>query len=157
MTKETIESLVEGGKANPGPPLGPALGPVGLNINEVIEKINEKTSSMEGMKVPVKIIVDTETKNYDIEVGTPPTSALIKKDTGIEKGTQDGTPVGNLTLEQLLKIADIKSSGLLSNSKKNAVKEVAGTCKTLGITIEDLDSKEFIRKVDEGVFDEQIK
>jgi len=156
MAKTTIESLVEGGKASPGPPLGPAIGPMGLNIKEVIDKINEKTAGMAGMKVPVKIIVDSDTKAYEIELGTPPTSALIKKEAGVEKGTQDGTAVGNLSLEQVIKIADIKSPSLLSGNRKNAVKEVAGTCKTLGVTVEGLDCGSFIKKVDDGDFEDRL-
>jgi len=154
--KETIESLVEGGHANGGPPLGPALGPMGLNINDVVTKINEKTATMEGMKIPVKVIVDTETKSFEIEVGSPPTAALLKKEIGIEKGTGDGTPVGNLNIDQILKIADVKANSLLSNNRKNALKEIAGTCKAAGITIEELDAKEFIKKVNDGSFDEKI-
>ena len=73
---EVVEALVPGGKANPGPPLGPALGPMGVNIKEIVDNINEKTADFNGMQVPVKIIFDDK-KNYTIEIGTPPTSALI--------------------------------------------------------------------------------
>ena len=69
--KQTISSLVTGGEASAGPPLGPALGPLGVNIMEVIAKINEKTGDFKGMKVPVTVSVDTDTKEYDIEVGIP--------------------------------------------------------------------------------------
>ncbi|HIE34016.1 MAG TPA: 50S ribosomal protein L11, partial [Candidatus Altiarchaeales archaeon] len=89
MAKTTIEVLVEGGKASGGPPLGPAIGPLGLNINEVVNTINQKTAEFEGMKIPVKVTVDTDTKEYAISVGSPPTSALIKKELGLEKATGD--------------------------------------------------------------------
>ncbi|MEA1925164.1 MAG: 50S ribosomal protein L11 [Candidatus Altiarchaeota archaeon] len=154
--KQTIESLIEGGKASPGPPLGPAIGPLGLNINEVIGKINEETADMNGMKVPIKLIIDTKTKEYEIKVGTPPTAALIKKEAGIGKGTQDGTHVGNISMEQLITISKIKSKGLLSRDMKNIVKEIAGTCKSAGVTIEDLDPTEFTKKVDSGEFDDKL-
>src|SRR5439155_1748460 len=72
---EKLSVLVDGGKATPGPPLGPALGPLGLNIVEIIKAINEKTKSFEGMKVPVTLLVDPKSKAFTIEVGTPPTSA----------------------------------------------------------------------------------
>ena len=157
MKKLTIELLVEGGKASAGPPLGPAIGPLGLNINEVVKKINEKTADMAGMKVPVKVIVDPSTKKYEIEVGTPPTSALIKKELGIEKGTKDGSIVGNLTFEQVVKIAEIKMKDMLSNSLKAAVKEVAGTCQSLGVTIDGKKAKEFIKDVNKGVYDDRLK
>ena len=74
--------------ATAGPPLGPALGPLGINIMNVIKAINDKTKDFEGMKVPVKVIVDTATKDFEITVGTPPTSALIKGELGSEKGSQ---------------------------------------------------------------------
>ena len=75
MAKETIEALVDGGKASAGPPLGPALGPKGVNIGQVIQAINKVTDIFKGMQVPVKVIIDTATKKFDIEVGTPPASA----------------------------------------------------------------------------------
>src|SRR5207249_1781966 len=83
---EKLQVLIDGGKATPGPPLGPALGPLGVNIVEILKAINEKTKSFEGMKVPVTLLVDPKTKTFSIEVGTPPTSALITKELKIEKG-----------------------------------------------------------------------
>ena len=71
MATETIEILIDGGKATPGPPLGPAIGPLGINMMQVVEQINQKTADFEGMKVPVKIIVDTETRDFEVKVGTP--------------------------------------------------------------------------------------
>jgi large subunit ribosomal protein L11 len=158
MTKETIEQLIEGGKASPGPPLGPMLGPLGLNINEVIEAINEKTKSFEGMKIPIKLVVDTETKAYEIEVGSPTTSALIKKELGIEKiSYAEDAQTYNLTFEQLIKIAKMKESSLLANNFKNVVKEVIGSCVSLGkINIENLNPKEFSKKFESGEFDSKL-
>ena len=83
--KQTISSLVTGGEASAGPPLGPALGPIGVNIMEVINAINEKTKEFQGMKIPVSVIVDTESKKWEIEVGIPSASALILKEAGIQK------------------------------------------------------------------------
>ena len=85
--KQTISSLVTGGEASAGPPLGPALGPMGVNIMEVINAINEKTKEFQGMKIPVSVIVDTESKKWEIEVGIPSASALILKEAGIQKGS----------------------------------------------------------------------
>ena len=105
----TVEAMVEGGKATAGPPIGPALGPLGVNIGEVINSINQKTQAFKGMKVPVKIIVQQD-KSFNIEVGTPPVSQLITKELGIEKGS--GTPnslkVGNMAVEQVIKVAAMK-------------------------------------------------
>ena len=85
--KQTISSLVTGGEASAGPPLGPALGPIGVNILEVIEAINKKTSEFKGMKIPVTVSVDSDTKKWEIEVGIPSASALLLKEAGIQKGS----------------------------------------------------------------------
>ena len=147
---ETIDVLVDGGKANAGPPLGPALGPLGVNISDVVKKINEKTADFEGMKVPVKVIVDPATKKFEITVGTPPVSALIKKELGLEKGSQNArtTKVGNLTLDQIRKIARMKADSLLGVDEKARIKEIAGSCVTMGITVEGMDPREFQKKLD---------
>ena len=80
---DTVEALVDGGRASAGPPLGPALGPKGVNIGQVIAKINERTKAFDGMKVPVKILINDD-KSFDIKVGTPPMSALIKSELGLD-------------------------------------------------------------------------
>lgn len=157
MKKEVIELIVEGGKATGGPPLGPKIGPLGLNINEVVKNINEKTAAFAGMKIPIKVVVDPQTKKYEIEVGTPSTAALIKKEIGLETGTKDGSFVGNLSFEQLIKIAQMKRSSLLSKSLKAAVKEVAGTCKTLGVTIDGKNPKEVTKEIAAGAYDKVLK
>ena len=83
-----VKTMVEGGKATTGPPLGPALGPLGLNLGQVIKDINEQTKSFAGMQVPVTVnVVDPSTKKYEIIIGIPPTSALLKKEAGIAKGS----------------------------------------------------------------------
>lgn len=156
MTKETIDVLVEGGNANPGPPLGPAIGPMGLDINAVVGKINEKTSDMGGMKVPVKLIIDPQTKEYEIKVGSPPVSALIKKELGVEKGSTAGETVGNLDMDQVMKLMKIKRDSLLANDDNSAVKEILGVCQSMGVTIEGKNAKETTRAVDEGKFDQYL-
>ncbi len=144
MKKQTVETLVDGGKATAGPPLGPALGPLGLNLNQVIAAINEKTKDFEGMKVPIKLIVNPENKEFEIKVGTPPASALIKKELGIEKGAQTpGTQVvGNLTMDQVRKIARMKMDSMLAYTEEAAMKEVMGTCVSLSVTVEGKPPKE---------------
>jgi large subunit ribosomal protein L11 len=152
-----VEALVPGGKANPGPPLGPALGPLGVNIKEVVDSINEKTKDYNGMQVPVKVIVDDK-KNIEIEVGTPPTAALIKQEAGIEKGS--GEPhvniVGNITMPQLAKVARMKKDDLLAYDLKAAIKEVIGTCVPMGVTAEGMKPRECQKALDEGKFDEVL-
>ncbi|HTX61656.1 MAG TPA: 50S ribosomal protein L11 [Methanobacterium sp.] len=158
MAKETIEILIDGGKATPGPPLGPALGPLGINMMQVVEQINQKTADFDGMKVPVKIIVDIGTKAFEVTVGTPPTTALIMDELNIEKGSQDpGTDkVADLTVEQALKIARMKFDALLSNDYKNATKEVIGTCVSMGISVEGKDPREVQQEIDQGAFDDKL-
>ena len=151
-----VEALIPGGKASAGPPLGPALGPLGVNVAQVVAKINEQTKDLNGMQVPVKIKVKSRTE-FEIEVGTPPTSALILKETGAEKGTGDKTTVGNLTMEQVLKIANIKRRGLLSKTLKNAAREVIGTAGSVGATIEGISSKEAQAAVASGKYDEILE
>jgi large subunit ribosomal protein L11 len=156
---EKVDALVDGGKASAGPPLGPALGPLGVNIMQVINAINDKTKVFEGMKVPVSVIVDSTTKKFDIVVGTPPASALILKQLNVEKGS--GTPntnkVGNLTIEQCVQVAKQKESSLLGKDLKMRVKEIMGTCVSMGVTVEGMDPREAQKKVSAGEFDSRIK
>jgi large subunit ribosomal protein L11 len=158
MAKETIEILIDGGKATPGPPLGPAIGPLGINMMQVVEQINQKTADFDGMKVPVKIIVDVGTKEFEVTVGTPPTTALIKDELNIEKGSQDPglDKVADLTVEQALKVARMKFDALLSNDYKNATKEVIGTCVSMGLTVEGKDPREVQQEIDQGVYDDKF-
>jgi large subunit ribosomal protein L11 len=149
---ETIEALVDGGKASAGPPLGPALGPMGINIKTVLDKINEETKVFEGMKVPVKVNVDTVKKTFTIEVGTPPTSSLIMKELSIEKGSSSNRAekVGNLTIDQVKKIVKMKSKSILGQTLALAVKEVLGTCVSMGVTVENKDPRDVQRQIDLG-------
>lgn len=151
-----VEALVSGGKASAGPPLGPALGPLGVNVAEVVARINEQTKDLKGMQVPVKVRVRSR-NDFDIEVGTPPTSALILKEAGVEKGAGDKSLVGDLSMDKVVKIAGIKRRGLLSRSLKNAVREVVGTCGTMGITVEGMPSKEAQKAILDGRYDEILK
>ena len=155
VEKKVIEVLVDGGKATAGPPLGPALGPLGVNVLAVVNKINEVTKEYSGMRVPVKVIVDPETKEFEVSVGVPTTSALIVKEAGIEKGS--GAPnrekVGNLSIEQVVKIAKIKRESLLAKTLKAAVKEILGSCVSMGVAVEGKDPREVQRETDEGVYD----
>ena len=155
---ETIEALVEGGKATAGPPLGPALGPLGVNIMQVINTINEKTKQFAGMKVPVKVIVDPKTKQFEVEVGTPPATALILKEVGAEKGS--GSPkskkVGNLSMDQIIKIAKMKYDTLLGKDLKNKVKEIVGSCISVGVTVDGKSPKEIQKEIDKGTYDSKF-
>src|SRR5512136_1017430 len=158
VDKKTVELLVNGGQANAGPPLGPALGPLGVNVMLVVNKINELTKDYAGMKVPVKVAVDVENKTFDVTVGTPTASALIVAELKVEKGS--GTPntvkVGNLTMEQIVRIAKIKRPELLAQTLKSAAKEMLGTCVSLGVTVEGKDPREVQGEIDEGKYEEMF-
>ncbi|MBI3026681.1 50S ribosomal protein L11 [Candidatus Woesearchaeota archaeon] len=159
MQKEKVEVLVEGGKATAAPPLGPALGPMGVNIGQVVSDINKKTSSFAGMQVPVKIFIDKETKQYEIFIGTPPASGLIKKEANLEKasGKAKHEMVADILIEQVIKIAKMKETATLGKSLKEKVKEVIGTCQSMGILVEGKPAKETMRDVEAGLFDEEIR
>ncbi|MFW9958712.1 MAG: 50S ribosomal protein L11 [Candidatus Odinarchaeota archaeon] len=150
--------MVEGAKASGGPPIGPALGPTGVNIFQVVTKINEITQPYTGLKVPVKIIVNPNDKSFEIEVGTPPTSALILKEVGAPKGS--GTPntaiIGNLTVDQLKSIAKGKANDLSAQTMKAAVLTISGTCGQMGVNIEGKTAKQFQNEVREGLWDAQL-
>jgi len=149
-----VEVLVTGGKATPGPPLGPVIGPLGLNVKQVVDAINEATKEYDGLSVPVKIIVKDD-RSFDIEVGIPPTTALIKRELKLEKGSsQTGKQfVGDLTMDQVIKIAKIKKDEMLSYTLKAAVKEVLGTCISMGVTVEGKHPKDVQREIDEGLIE----
>lgn len=158
MSTEIIDMLVEGGKAVAGPAVGQKLGPLKINIADVLKKINEKTESFKGMKVPIKLSVNTETKEFNIEVGLPPVSELIKSELKIEKGSgiPDKYKVANISIEQVIKIANMKKEGMYTDRLKSAVKSVIGSCNSLGVLIESKKAPEIIKKVNEGRYDKEI-
>ena len=153
--KKVVEVIVNGGQATAAPPLGPALGPLGVNIVSVVNKINEVTKEYAGMKVPVKIAVDPEDKTFEVTVGTPTASALIVAELKVEKGS--GTPntvkIGDLSMEQVVRIAKIKGPQLLAPTVKKATKELLGTCVSLGVTVEGKDPREVQREIDAGSYE----
>ena len=152
VEKKAIDALINGGQATAGPPLGPALGPLGVNVVAIVNKINELTKDFAGMKVPVKILVDPENKEFEVTVGTPTTAALIVSALKIEKGS--GKPneekVGDLTMQQVISIAKKKRSEMLAKSLELASKEVIGTCVSMGVTVEGKDPRDVQKEIDEG-------
>ncbi|MCD6226666.1 MAG: 50S ribosomal protein L11 [Candidatus Aenigmarchaeota archaeon] len=190
MSKETIDLLVEGGKAAPGPTTAPKLSEYKLNIGEVFKEINEKTKEYAGMNVPVKLIIDKKTKEYSIKVGTPPVSSLVKKELGlkklapekeeekeettkedeknskkVKKAKKNDTSkkekqiviMGNLTIDQIIKITKMKRENLLAKNMKSAVKEIVSSIVSMPLTIENKKPKEFLKDINEGKYDEKIK
>lgn len=163
--KETIEMLVEAGKAAAGPTTAPRISAYKLNIGEIFKQINEKTKEYSGMKVPVKIVIDKKEHSYEVVVGTPPVSSLIKKEIGIEvakiteeEKTAGKTTTGNLTFDQVVKIAKRKQEEMLAKDLKAAVKQVVGAANSLtGVQVEGKRPKEVIKEIEEGKWDQQIR
>ncbi len=157
--KKVVEALVAGGQATAGPPLGPAIGPLGVNVLAVANKINELTKSYSGMKVPIKVTIDTDTKEFEVTVGIPTTSALIISELGVEKGS--GAPntekVGNLSVAQIIKIVKIKRAKILAKNMKAAAKEIIGSCVSLGVLVEQKDPREVQKEIDEGKYDDLLE
>jgi large subunit ribosomal protein L11 len=160
MAKVVIKALIEGGKATPAPPLGPALAPHKVNVGQVIAKINEKTKEFAGMQVPVDVIINTDDKSFDIKVGTPPISAMIKKELKLEKLAKSAwkeESVGNLTAEQAIKIARAKMDKMGTKDIKRAVKQVVGSCVSSGVTVEGKNPKDAQKDIDAGAWDSKFK
>lgn len=154
-----IKLLVEGGSMAPGPALSQKLGPAGINIGKVIQSVNDATKDFKGLKVPVELIVNVSTKDFDVKVFSPPVSELIKKELGITKGSglHKKTKVANASIEQIISVAKTKFSNLLCKDLKSAVKTVVGTCVSLGILIENQPATEIAKEIDEGKYDKEIK
>ena len=157
--EQKISSLVTGGQASAGPPLGPALGPLGVNIMEVINAINEKTKDFEGMKVPVTVSVDSDTKKWDIDVGIPSAAALLLKEAGIQKGSgTSGTDwVGDVGFDSIVKVAKTKLETSYASSIKSVTKTIIGTCVPLGIKVEGKTPKEITAEINDGKWDEKFQ
>lgn len=150
--KVSVSAFVTGGQANPGPPLGPALGPLGVNVGAVIAEINKVTSEFSGMKVPVTVTVDPETKKFEVSIGMPPTVALVLKEANAQKGSSNAwkQPVGDVSFEKLVSIAERKMSASKSKDLRSHVLQVLGTCVSVGVTIDGKPPKEVIEQLKSG-------
>jgi large subunit ribosomal protein L11 len=153
-----IKILTEGGAMKPGPALSQKLGPLGINISQVIQRVNEATSAFAGLKVPVELDVNPKTKNFEIRIFSPPVAELLKKELGITKGSgaHKKLQVANASIEQIILIAKTKSGNLLSKDLKSAVKTVVGTCNSLGILIDNKSPKIVESEIDEGKYNKEI-
>ena len=153
-----VKLLVDGGEMKPGPAIAQKLGPMGINMGKVMQEINKATSEFKGTKVPVNLDVDPKTKNFKIEVFSPPTSELLKKELGLEKGTSDhkANKIGNCSIEQIIKVAKVKFPNMLAKEFKSAVKSVIGSCTTLGVLTENKVAKEINGDIDKGIYDKEI-
>lgn len=156
MGEKILETIVEGGHATAGPPLGPGLAPLGVNVSAVVAKINEDTKAFAGLKVPVKVIVDTSNKTFTITVGAPPTSELIKKAAKIDKGTGTKDKVGNLEFSALVELAKGLRSKSQGKTVKDIAREVVGSCVSMGVTIDGKDGKLVEKEIKEGKYNSML-
>lgn len=154
-----IKLLIEGGNMKPSPAVSQKLGPLGINMGKVIAEVNKATSQYKGLKVPVELDIDPSTKEFKVKALTPPVSELLKKELEIAKGSMMPRQIwiGNLSMEQIINIAKSKLESIKSLNLKQAVKTVLGTCVSSGILVESKNTKEIIKEVNEGIWDELIK
>lgn len=156
MVKKTLRFIIEGGKATPGPPIGPALSPYKINVTEIVNAINNATKEYEGLPVPVEVTIDTDTRKFEVKVGIPTTTALLMKFAGAKEPTGDPAhkKIGNITFEDVVKIALLKKPQLTAKTLKAAVKTVLGTAHAVGVTIDGKDAKEVSKLLDQGYYDD---
>lgn len=154
-----IKLLVEGGAMQPGPALSQKIGPLGLNVGQIIQKVNDATKGFKGLKVPVELDVNSSTKEVSVNVFSPPVSELLKKELGISKGSgiQKKAQVANISIEQIISIAKAKQQDLLCKDLKSAVKTIIGTCSSLGILVENQFASELGHQIAGGKFSKEIE
>ena len=159
MVEKKFNFIVPGGGATGGPPIGPALGPTGVNIMQIVAEINKQTSEYKGTPVPVDVFIDTDTKAFTVKVGMLSTFALLTQAVGVQKGS--GTPhslkVGDLSFEQLVDVAKKKKLGLYAATLKAATREVLGTCQSMGVTVDGKPANEVEDLIKSGAYDTQLK
>jgi large subunit ribosomal protein L11 len=143
-----VSVLVEGGKAAAGAALGAALGPLGVNVGQVVTQINEKTKQFAGMKVPVLVKVDASTRTFTLEVGRPPTAALLLKEAGKEKGSGKSKTetIGDVSMDAVKQIAEAKGADLQGRSVEERINQVLGTAVSMGITIDGEDPRAILKE-----------
>jgi large subunit ribosomal protein L11 len=158
MVEKTFNFIVNGGKATGGPPIGPALGPMGLNIMAIVNDINAQTAEYDGLPVPVDVIIDTDTKVFSVKVGMLTTFALISQATGLEKGSGEPNSkfVADISFDKLIGVAKKKRAGIYAASLKTAVREVLGTCQSAGVTVDGRPAKEVQQAIKSGEYDDEL-
>ncbi len=137
---------------------GPAVGPTGINIKDVVDEINEQTMVFKGLTVPVRIECDPETKQFEIFIETPSTASLLLKEAGAEKGSSECSEdkIGNLTLDQIINVVEAKKDKFLDKNFKIAVKTALGTALSIGITVEGEDPREIQKRIENGEYDDKF-
>jgi large subunit ribosomal protein L11 len=145
---DEVSVLVEGGKAAAGATLGAALGPLGVNVGQVVKEINEQTKGFAGMRVPVVIRVDPATRAFTLVVGKPPVAAMLLREAGKEKGSGKSKTesVGDVSLAAVRKIAEAKESDLFGAGLDERMNQVIGTCVSMGITVDGGDPRSLLKE-----------
>ena len=139
--KSIVNIQLPAAKATPGPPVGSSLGPHGINIAGFVKEFNDKTQNMVGYTIPCVITI-YEDRSFTFVLKQPPAADLIKKEAGIEKGTDKSrNKVGKITVEQLKKIAQAKMPDLNAASLEAAMSMIAGSCRSMGVTVEGYNEK----------------
>ena len=158
MVEKTFNFIVNGGKATGGPPIGPALGPMGVNIMAIVNEINAQTAEYDGLPVPVDVTIDTDTREFSVKVGMLTTFALISQASGLSKGSGEPNSnfVADISFEQLISVAKKKRPGIYAASLKTAVREVLGTCQSAGVTVDGRPAKEVQEAIKAGDFDSKL-
>ncbi len=159
MAKQVVRELtlqIPAGKANPAPPIGTALGPLGINLQDFCSKYNEATRDKMGDILPAKITVYDD-RSFDFVIKTPPTPSLLKKYAKIEKGSVKGANhiVATLTQDQLREIAEIKMPDLNCYDVEAAMNVVAGTARNMGIAIKGVNDQELAEQEAEALIEEK--
>ncbi|MFO8020371.1 MAG: 50S ribosomal protein L11 [Promethearchaeia archaeon] len=157
--KVTVNALVTGGKASGGPPIGPAIGPTGINIKDVVDAVNEKTEVFQGLTVPVRIECDPSTKQFEIFVETPSTSSLLLKEAGLSMGSENVAEekAGDISIDQAMNVAKAKREKFFDKTFKGALKTVLGTALSIGLTVEGEDPRVIQKRIESGEYDDKIE
>jgi|UniRef100_A0A7J2U1G7 large subunit ribosomal protein L11 len=156
---KVVKMQVEGGKASNAPPLGPALADAGLNVAEVVDKINKMTEPYKGHTVTIKIAIDLDTKEYNISLELPTTTSLLLSLAGVSEPSGDPAhkKVGNLGLEDVIRVALLKKPELNAKSLKAAIKTILGAARSIGLSVEGKDPKEVMGELNKGLYDDVLR
>ena len=137
QVKAVVRVQVEAGKANPAPPIGPALAPHGINLMQFCKEYNARTSGKAGEIIPAEITIYTD-NSFTFILKTPPTAVLLRKAAGVEKGSAEPNreKVGKVTKEQIREIAEVKLKDLNAVDIEGAMRQIEGTARNMGIVVE---------------------
>ncbi len=138
---------------------GPAVGPTGINIKDVVDEINKQTIVFKGLTVPVRIECDPETKEFVIFIETPSTASMLLKELGVEKGSSASLEqtIGNLTFDQIQNVVEAKKDKFLDKTYKASIKTVLGTALSVGLTVDGENPKVIQKRIDNGDYNDKIK